>query len=214
MILPTLALAFLALSSSVADPSMNPPSDGPNEARVMSRSGPVSLVRFFGWSPDSSRVGWSLTRRNGAGKHKKTYYVREIRRTNHGKARLWRLDLADAKFPPYFFQQKFEIHDIEVSASQKRDIAVIPLRYGRRLVLELKTEDRIHLYYWFEEGDDRVLLHKASFDEIYFAFDAWAWLSPNGRSVALALALDGDIRLDAALVVLVLPVAGWQKEVK
>ena len=200
MTLPALALALLTLASVGNTP--------------MSRSGPVSLVRFYGWSPDSSRVGWSLTRRNGAGKHKKIYYVREVRRTSHGKARLRRVDIEHAKFPPYFFQAKFEIHDLEVSESPKRDVAVIPLRYGRRLVLELKTEDRIHLYYWFEEGDDRVLLHKASFDEIYFAFDAWAWLSPDGTRVALALALDGDIRLDAALVVLVLPVAGWQKEIE
>ncbi len=176
---------------------------------------PTSTVTFHGWSPDSTRVGWALERRGGGRKAKKVWYLKETKRTSHGKARLRRVKAPDdAHFPAYYETQDFELHDLEVSFDAAQTQTVIPLRYDRTLIVELKTEDKIRLYYWFEEGADRLLLHKVTFDEIYFAVGVRAWLSPNGRRVALALALDGDVRLDAALVVLVLPVAGWQDDLQ
>jgi len=156
-------------------------------------------------------VGWGLERRGGGRPAKTVWYHRETRRTAHGKAHLLKVDApGDVSFPAFFASHDYKIHDLAVCADGDRTRATIPLRYNRTLVLELKTEDRIRLYCRLEEGADSLLLHRAEFDEIYFAFDVRAWLSPDGRRVALAIALDGDIRLDAALVVLVLPVAGWQ----
>lgn len=176
---------------------------------------PASTVTFHGWSPDSTRVGWALERRGGGRRAKTIWYLRETKRTSHGKARLRAVKLPeDAHFPGYYERQGFVLHDLETSVDAAGTRTVIPLRYDRTLVVELKTEDKIRLYCWFEEGGDRLLLHKVTFDEIYFAAGVRAWLSPDGRRVALALALDGDIRLDAALVVLVLPVAGWQDDVQ
>ncbi|MFH1530090.1 MAG: hypothetical protein ABIK09_05065 [Pseudomonadota bacterium] len=176
---------------------------------------PVSTITFHGWSPDSTQVGWGLERRGGGRAAKTVWYLKETRRTSHGKARLQKVKLPeDAKLPAYYRSNAFELHDLPAAASGSRTRTEIPLRYDRTLVLELKVEDKIRLYYWFEEGENRLLLDKVTFEEIYFAFDARAWLSPDGRRVALALGLDGDIRLDAAFVVLVLPVAGWQDEVR
>ena len=178
-------------------------------------SKPESVITFHGWSPDSTQVGWDLERRGGGGHAKKIWYLRESNRTLHGKASLREVKHpVDETFPAYYAKHDFALHDLPVHPAGHRTRAKIALRYDRSLVLELRTEDKIRLYYWFEEGMDRLLLHVAEFDEIYFGFDARAWLSPNGRRVALALALDGDIRLDSAFVVLVLPVSGWQDAVQ
>ena len=175
---------------------------------------PTAEISFYGWSPDSTRVGWALERRRPGKPAKKVWYLRETKRTAHGKARLQKVALSREESTSGFFQRNhYALHDLPTSSTGERTRVEIPLRYDRTLVLELKTEDKIRLYYWFEEGTDRLLLYTSTFEEIYFAFDARAWLSPDGRRVALALSLDGDIRLDAALVVLVLPVAGWQNTV-
>ena len=174
---------------------------------------PVSTIEFHGWSPSSTQVGWALERVRAGERNKKVWYLRETLRTAYGKARLRRVSLPDdEKVPTYSHRHDFKIHDLEAASNGDRTRTEILLRYERSLVLELAVEDKIRLYYWFDDGGDRLLLHKVTFDEIYFAFTARAWLSPDGRRVALALSLDGDIRLDAAFLVLVLPVAGWQDE--
>ena len=198
MIGPVLLIACLALPAGEAPPVK-----------------PTSTVIFYGWSPDSTQVGWALERRGGGRRTKKVWYLRETNRTSHGKARLRASKVpGDVHYPGYYETKGFKLHDLETSTNAEQTRTEIPLRYDRTLVVELKTEEKIRLYYWFEEGADRLLLHKVTFAEIYFAAGVRAWLSPDGRRVALALALDGDIRLDAALVVLVLPVAGWQDDAR
>ena len=120
---------------------------------------PVSTITFHGWSPDSTRVGWTLERSSSGKRGKNIWYLKETLRTSHGKARLRKVKVpGDVKDPGYYHLHDFKLHDLPTTANTAGTLIEIPLRYDRTLVLELKVEDKIRLYYWFEDGVDRLLL--------------------------------------------------------
>lgn len=160
------------------------------------------VIAFRGFSADSSRIAYSLLQCpgvHGEGKAKFTWQVREISK-GKGKLRLRRVESPGERHATWFKKQGFTAREIPGREVEKNKW-LFNSPEGSTLSIELATEKRVAWYLDVTRKERHVFRYRGEFEEIYFELKPWVYLAPDNRKVAVVLALNGVIRVDAGIAV-------------
>jgi hypothetical protein len=169
---------------------------------------PCTLMEFEGFSKDSKRFGHSYLACPGAhgeGEAQLTWHVREI---SPGKRKLHFKGVTDIgqKMPRYFKTEGYELLPVAGTADGRNRYRFL-LPRGMTVDIELATEDKVAWYLTVssasssEPAPREIFRHRGEFEEIYFGLTPRVYLSPDGQKIAVLLALDAMVRVDAGLAV-------------
>jgi len=179
---------------------------------------PCEVMGFEGFSKDSGRFGHSYLvcpGTHGEGEERLTWHVREL---SPGKRKLRFKGITDIgqKMPRYFRTEGYEVLPM-AGTPEGKDRYRYVLPRGLTAEIELATEAKVAWYLTVrgpdpdrvgstgtEEGapailDREIFRYRGQFEEIYFNLVPRVYLSPDGQKIAVLLALDAMVRVDAGL---------------
>ncbi len=193
--------ASAQLVSNQADPPTTPASatlPTPEQACASScGQTPCEWLEFHGFSPDSSRLGFSILKCPGSSASataRRFFHVRTL------KGRLGRMGMSEEKlkgvhFTRYFRRQGFHVAEV-LPSSQELEHWTASLGEGRRLSVDLLTEKTMVLEIAGYEGQERLFVSKVPLHDIYFGMAVQAYLSPDGKRVLVVAHLDAQYKWD------------------
>lgn len=163
---------------------------------------PCENYEFHGFSPDSTRYGYSHLTCPGkleSAKARFTYHLRRIRpgkrkRSTEGIA------LEGVTFPGYFTSNNYEIGELQPKITGKQKYEFRNAR-GLEVAIELATEKKVAWYFHVKGRKGERFTYRGEFEEIYFGLQPRVFISPDGQRAAVLLLLDAMVRVDAALVI-------------
>ncbi|MBM4352316.1 MAG: hypothetical protein FJ109_00750 [Deltaproteobacteria bacterium] len=223
-----LAQVLILLSQAMAlaeEPKAVPPDEESAQQRCarLCADMPCELMEFEGFSKDSTRFGHSYLvcpGPHGEGDSRLTWHVREL---SKGKRKLHFKGITDIgqKMPGYFRNEGYEMLPVSALPDGKNRYRFIFPR-GVTAEVEMVTETKVAWYLTVKgpvpererpadaqagpEGGHAVLereifRYRGEFSEIYFSIVPRVYLSPDGQKIAVLLALDAMVRVDAGLAV-------------
>ncbi len=203
--------AVLVGSPVLGDEPAAPPIDEETAsarcARLCSQT-PCTLMEFNGFSKDSTRFGHSYLvcpGPHGEGEARLTWHVREV---TPGKRKLHFKGITDIgqKMPRYFQTEGYELLPVTATTQDKNRYR-FHLPRGATADIELVTEEKVAWYLTLTGAGEtaspgaEIFRYRGEFEEIYFGLVPRVYLSPDGQRIAVLLALDAMVRVDAGLAV-------------
>lgn len=160
---------------------------------------PCELIRFMGFSPDNERVGYVHLKCPGKLEKKKKRMTYNLMRLRKGKRKLGVEVVTPEKkiYPGWFKRQGFVLN--ELPGVEKDGFREYDAGRGQTVRFYWKTEQKVAYYVEVLRDGRQVFSRRYEFDEIYFGMTPRVYLSPNLQKIALVLALDAMVKIDAGV---------------
>jgi hypothetical protein len=197
--LPTVVLALLAGSAYAQDGG--DAIDPKVQCNKWCGSGdkPCQLIRFLGFSQDGQQSGYSHLTCPGKLEKKKKRMTMHLRRLRKGKRKLATqvLDPEDKIYPGFFRRNDYWVN--ELPGQEKDGVWEYDAGWGQTIRFYWKTEKKVAYYLEVLHSGQEVYRRRYEFDEIYFDVIPKVYLSRRSQKIALVLALDAIVKVDAGI---------------